>query len=396
MPLIDRGLRRGPGGRGNVSRALDTVNRAPRLALWAALVPLVACAVTFRDVPRDGVNDVPTYLGGATRALAADVEIDTAPQLAWHTTDIRGTVGVPAVGERVTAVSTVDRWVYALDTRTGQVFWRHRARAQVATGPLMVEGLVLFATQGREGLIEAVDLYTGKRRWQAEVGDVASPLVARDGYLYGATQSGAVFALSIRDGSRRWRAGGAPTTSGPLLAGDRVVVATLRDTLVVLELETGRTIRRSRLPATTVAPLALINDSTVALASPAGALLALDIPSGRVRWRVDTSAPIFGAPVVARDTVFALSNDGNLWAVPVGDSAGLVRASIGVTTVAAPTILRHGVLVATVDGHVIYFDRVTGRRVWMRRAGGEFRHPPIVARGQIVVAPILGDVQSFR
>jgi outer membrane protein assembly factor BamB len=364
----------------------------------AATLGLVlgACAVTFRDVPRSGANEVSTYLGAQDRAPAGEADVDTAPQSAWRTQDIRGTVGVPAVGERITAVSSIDRWVYALDTRTGQVYWRHRARGHLATGPVIGDGVVLVASQGREGILEAVDLYTGKRRWQVEVGDVASPLIVREGFVYGATQSGAVFAHSLRDGARRWRAGGAPTTSGPLLAGDRVVVATLRDTLVVLELETGRTVRRSRLPVTTTAPLALIDDSTVALSSPSGALLALEIPSGRVRWRVDVPDPIFGAPVVARDTVFALSNIGELWAVPVGDTAGLVRSAIGGTTVAAPAVLRRGVLVATVDGDVIYFDRVTGRRVWMRRAGGELRHPPIVAHGQIVVAPILGDVLSFR
>lgn len=357
---------------------------------------VLACGVTFRDVPRGGVNEVTTYLGDPTRGPASDVEIDTAPQLAWRTEDIRGTVGVPAVGERVTVVSSIDRWVYALDTRTGQVFWRLRARGQLTTGPVMADGVVVVATQGGQGLLEAIDLYSGKRRWQVEVGDVAAPLVIRDGFVHGATQSGGVFSHELRTGARRWRAGGAPSTSGPLLAGNRVVVATLRDTLVVLELETGRTVRRTRLPAGVVAPLALIDDSTVAMASPAGLIAVLELPSGRVRWRVDTPAPIFGPPVVARDTVFALSNDGVLWAVPAGDTAGLVRTSTEAGTVAGPTVLRRGVLVATVAGDVMYFDRVTGRRVWMRRAGGELRHPPIVARGQIVLAPILGDVQSFR
>lgn len=384
-----------------------TVNRAPdgappwsptSIAATAATVAILAagCATTFREVPRSGANDVPSYLGAASRAGAADVELEPDPQLAWSSTDIRGTVGVPAVGERVTVVSSIDRWLYALDSRTGQLYWRHRSRGPFAAGPVIADGLVLVPTQGAEGRLTAVDLFTGKRRWEVEVGDVASPLTVREGVVYGATQTGGVFAHSLSDGTQRWRTGGAPTASGPLLVGPHVVVATLRDTLVVLDAATGRSSARVSIPFTATSPLAAIDDSTVALTSPAGAILSLAVPSGRVRWQVRTPAPIFGSPVVARDTVFALGNDGELWAVPSGDTAGLVRVPIGGTTVAAPVILRRGVLVATVDGSIVHFDRTTGRRSWVRQVEGELRHPPIVTQGQIVVAPLIGDVVSFR
>lgn len=355
-----------------------------------------ACATHFRDVPRTGTNEVHGYLGAASRAPAADVVIDTAPQLEWQSEEIRGTVGVPAVGERVIVVASIDRWIYALDNRTGRAFWRHRAPGSLGTGPLLAGGLVLAASQGSEGELIAIDLYTGKRRWSAQVGDVASPLVIRDGTVYGATQTGAVFAFAVADGVRRWIVGGVPTRSGPTLVGDHLVVATLRDSMVVLRPATGRLIARTALPTTTIAPLAVIDDSTVALASPTGSVLAVAIPSATVRWQASASSPIYGAPVVARDTVFALSNEGSLLAIPREGPGGLVRASIGGLTVSAPVLVRDGVLVAMVDGTMVYFDRVSGRRVWTRRAGGELRHPPIVAQGQIVVAPILGDVMSFR
>jgi outer membrane protein assembly factor BamB len=355
-----------------------------------------ACATHFSDVPPDAGIEVRTYLGTPTRAPAADVVLDTTPELVWTSREIRGTVGVPAVGERVVVVATVDRWIYALDARTGEPFWRHRAPGTMSTGPLIAGGTVLAATQGREGEIIALDLRTGKRRWEAEVGDVASPLVAQGRTVYGATQTGTAFAFAIDNGARLWMVGGIPTRSGPMIAGDHLVIATLRDSLVVLRPSTGRLVSRTPLHGTTIAPLALMDDSTVVLTSPAGEVLAVSVPSGAVRWRVAAPSPIFGAPVSARDTVFALCNEGTLLAIPARDPGGLVQTPIGGLSVATPVILRHGVLVAMVDGDVIYFDRVTGRRIWMRRAGGELRHPPIVAHGHIVVAPLLGDVTSFR
>ena len=394
MPLIDRKLRRVGRGRGKLSSTIGAVNRA--IVAGCMLLPGAACATHFSDVPPAPGMEVLTYLGTPTRAPAADITIDTAPEPAWTSTEIRGTVGVPAVAGPVVLISTVDRWIYALNASTGEPYWRHRAPGTMSTGPLIANGTVLAATQGREGTVVALDLRTGKRRWEAEVGDVSSPLVVAGGNVYGATQTGAVFAFAIQNGARLWLVGGIPTRSGPMIIGEHLVIATLRDSLIVLRPSTGRLVSRTRLPATTIAPLALVDDSTVALSSPAGEVLALAVPSGDVRWRVPAPSPIFGAPVSARDTVFALSNDGVLLAIPVRDPGGLVQTPIGGLSVATPLILRHGVLVAMVDGDVIYFDRVTGRRVWMRRAGGELRHPPIVANGRIVVAPLLGDVTSFR
>jgi hypothetical protein len=54
------------------------------------------------------------------------------------------------------------------------------------------------------------------------------------------------------------------------------------------------------------------------------------------------------------------------------------------------------VLVATVGGEVIFYDAAARRRVWTRQVRGPLRQPPVVRRGQIVVAPTLGDVVSFR
>ena len=115
-------------------------------------------------------------------------------------------------------------------------------------------------------------------------------------------------------------------------------------------------------------------------------------------------APVFGAPVVLRDTVYALTNRCTLWSVPTESPARAdtlpmppTPAEAGTcTTVAAPALVRSGVLVATVSGHLIYVSRATRRVVWTRQTRGELRHPPAIRNGHIVVAPLLGDVVSFR
>jgi outer membrane protein assembly factor BamB len=370
--------------------------RGAKLSALFIAVNLTACSLTLRDVPRAGVNEVREYLGSASRGAAVREVVDSAPELVWRADAGRGSLGAVAMGERITVVATVDRRVYALDTRTGRVFWQYRGDNPYRVGPVMTEQLVVVGSEGPSGRLTAVRMASGKRAWQARVGDVSAPITIRDSTVYGATSSGTVFAHALRDGRRRWSRPVGPTRSGPLVAGGLLIVVTSSDTMVVLDAADGEERSRVALPTTTVAPLALLDDSTAVMTSPAGAVLALAIPTGGVRWRVDTGDPIFGAPVVGADTVFALTNRCTLWTIPAGGNVTPDTVSIGCVTVAAPGLVRGGVLVATVDGSLVYFDRADRRRRWVREADGELRHPPMVRHGQMVIAPVIGDVVSYR
>jgi outer membrane protein assembly factor BamB len=296
----------------------------------------------------------------------------------------------------VTAVATVDRWVYAIDTRTGRTFWRYKGASPYGTGPVMDDHNVYAASEGLEGKLTAIRLSNGKRRWEARVGDVGGPLTVRDSSVYGGTQTGTAFAYAASNGRRRWAKVVGATRSGPLVVGKWVALATLTDTLVVLDAATGSVVSRATLPASTIAPLARLDDTTIVMGSPGGSVLAIALPSGRVRWEVTTGAPVFGVPAVSQDTVYALTNRCTVWAIPAAAPTRPDTAAIGCVTEAGPTVVRGGVLVATIGGEVIYYDRASDRRVWTRTVRGELRHPPAVRNGQILIAPILGPVVSFR
>ena len=404
MSLIDLGLRHWAG---KLSALLITVN-------------VLSCSGVKRRVPRDGVNDVRSY-PGAPSSVNSELEVISGdPRVAWRATAGRGTVGAAAIGDRVIGIATIDRWVYALDSRTGQTYWRHRGEAPFGTGPLMSGGRIYAATEGRMGALIALDLYTGKRRWRTLVGDVAAPLVLRDSVVYGATHmEGRAFAVNARTGKLLWSRPIGPSLSGPLLTNDgRVVVATLTDTLFVINAVTGSITNRLPLARSTTATIALANDSTVVLASPSGHVTAITLgarngdsggtgeartsSSGRTlsapssAWSVATSAPVLGAPIVWGDTVFALTTACDFWTIPVASPTTARQVKLRCNSVAAPTLVRDGVLVATVRGELAMFDRQTGVRLWERQIGSELRHPAVVRNGQIVLAPILGNIVSLR
>ena len=373
----------------------DGVNGTRALLLALLTVPAaLACASAARDVPRS--EEVREYLRIPSRAPALGEVIDTAAQQVWRSKAGRGSLGAIAIGERVVAIASVDRFVHLLDLRTGEPLWRYRGDAPYTAGPVIGHGRVFAASGSAEGRLTALDLRSGKRKWTTPVGDVAAPLVLRDTLLFGVTQGGRVFAVKTGNGRVLWRRSLSPIAAAPVVARGRVAVVTLTDSLFVLDAATGRPLVRAPLPAGSAAPPALAGDSAIVLASAGGGVMLVTLDSGRVVWHRRVSEPIFGGPVIAGDTAFVLSTGCTLHAIPLTAPSAADSASLGCATVATPVLVRGGVLVATVGGDVVLFDRSTGRRAWSRAVRGELRQPPAVRNGQIVVAPSIGDVVSFR
>src|SRR5690606_13147871 len=148
--------------------------------------------------------------------------------------------------------------------------------------------------------VSAHELRKGKRLWRRRMGDVAAPIALGDSLLFASTQaSGYTFALRREDGEIAWRTRTGGSRSGPLLVGKHVALVSLTDSLFVLDAASGEVVTRVALGTSTAAPLALANDSTAVMATPAGSVIAVTIPAGRIAWRHEVGRPIFGSPVVA-------------------------------------------------------------------------------------------------
>jgi outer membrane protein assembly factor BamB len=374
-----------------------------RLATWigklfSALIGVnVACAGASRAVPGDLPVEAREYLLTPTRAPSALETLDAEPRLVWRANAGRGVTSLPAVSSRVTLVASTDRWIYAIDTRSGATFWRRRGDGAYSTSPVAAGGRVFVASEGTGGRVTALRLTDGGRIWQTTVGDVSAPLALRDSVLYGVNDDGETFALGAARGQVVWKRNTGPSRSGPLVTAQRVVVATLRDSLIVLDRTSGGIVGAFRLPAPTAAPLALLDDSTVVVTSPEGWIDAIHLASGRPQWRTRTEEPIPGSPVVHGDTVFALGRSCTLFRVP-RHAPDVVRRDSLPSCIAAttPLLLRDGVLVATVSGDIRYLSRETGAVAWTRRTGGAIRHPPVVRDRQVVLATLGGEIFGFR
>jgi outer membrane protein assembly factor BamB len=205
-----------------------------------------------------------------------------------------GTASPAVVGDTV-VVAFSSGEIYALRVENGQVIWMDtlsRTTVGLPTPmsslndvdgfPVVDGGDVYAISQG--GRMVAINLRTGERVWERNIGGTQTPWVAGD-FIYLVTSDDEVLCLSRRDGRIRWvrelpdyidpqKRKRFVYWSGPVLAGDRLVVVSSLGYAVSISPYDGRLMSKIELPDQGfIAPI--VADGTLYLLSNNAVLLAL-------------------------------------------------------------------------------------------------------------------------
>lgn len=199
--------------------------------------------------------------------------------------------------------------------------------------PAVADGLVVVPYSSAE--VFALRLDTGAPLWNdtvqrprrtlalAEINDIDGLPVVDDGTVYVVSHGSQMAALDLRRGVRAWDLDLASTET-PWLAGDFTYVVTIRDEVVCLLRDSGRVRWVSPLPhlsdpdnpnstpITWSGPL-LVGDRLL-LAGSNGELLAMSPYNGEILGRLQLDAPALVPPIVADGTVYVLTENAELLA----------------------------------------------------------------------------------
>ncbi|MFQ3622565.1 MAG: PQQ-binding-like beta-propeller repeat protein [Acetobacteraceae bacterium] len=199
----------------------------------------------------------------------------------------------PSVDEGVVLVGFPNGDAAALRLETGRPIWTEslgtaRGRPSIADiaairgRPAIDRGRGILASSG--GVTMAIDMRSGRRIWEREIASRESPCVAGD-WIFLLSASEELLAIRRADGRVRWvaelprhrdpaRRRDPILWTGPLLAGDRLVLAGSLGEAIAVSPYTGELLGRQRLPdGVSVPPVAA--DGTVVLLTDGAAVVAL-------------------------------------------------------------------------------------------------------------------------
>ena len=272
---------------------------------------------------------------GFAQAIALNAE--TGEELWRRDLDSPMRVAPTARGGRV-FVTTLENRLYALNAKTGETLWSYEGVAEVASllggaSPAVDSGIVVAPFTSGE--LVALRVESGREIWTESLAsvrrtDVVStlsdirgrPIIDR-GRVYAVSHSGLMAAIDLASGQRVWdkEVGG---IESPWIAGDYLFMLTNDSELLCLSRNTGRVFWIQSLPRyqdeedkkdpiVWTGPI-LASDRLI-VAGSYGEALALSPYDGRLLGRQELPDGVSVTPVVANGTLYVLTDDADIVAL---------------------------------------------------------------------------------
>jgi outer membrane protein assembly factor BamB len=133
-------------------------------------------------------------------------------------------------------------------------------------------------------------------------------------------------------------------------------------------------------------------------------LRAVDVASGRERWRFETAGSVSSSPCFAEGIVYVASRDRCLYAVAADSGQLRWRFTMGDDLpfhwgfeyfVSSPLVVRDRAFIGGGDGYVYALDAKTGREVWRFKTQGRIRSSPAYADGTVYLGSADGCLYAL-
>lgn len=245
--------------------------------------------------------------------------------------------GAPSVALGNVYVMSQDNQLIALKASDGTVEWTEAAAVQLAgvfgvAAPAVAQGTVVAGFSS--GDLNAYRYENGRTVWQealsrtsintsvGTLSDIDAAPVIDQGRVFSVGQGGRMVSLELVTGQRIWEMNIAGIST-PWIAGEWLFVVTDEAKLLCIARATGKVrwataLQRYRKEKSKNGPVSwsgpVLAGDRLILASSEGEMISVGAGDGNVQSTTKIGAPVFLSPVVANSTLYILDNSGKLTA----------------------------------------------------------------------------------
>lgn len=272
----------------------------------------------------------------ATNGVGDVAALDaTTGNVLWKVRPAGPMRGAPTVTSGQIYAITQDNQIYALNAEDGKTIWNEAGTLESSgifgvAAPSVAQGTVVAGFSSGE--LTAYRYENGRAVWQdalsrtsmstavASLSDIDADPVIVDGKVYAIGQGGRMVALDIVTGQRLWELniGGIST---PWVAGDWIFVVTDQAQLLCIARASGKVRWMTQLPMwrkpkkkdqyiSWIGPI--LAGNRLILANTRGSLLNVAVADGKIGNGTNVGNDIYLPPVVANNTLYILDAKGHL------------------------------------------------------------------------------------
>jgi outer membrane protein assembly factor BamB len=298
----------------------------------------------------------------------------------------------------------------AVELRTGRERWETNVSPDSAQyffhgDPLIAGDVIVVGADGATGAsIHAFDRSTGKELWNHPVGrGVNGPIAGGGGRAYAARSEGQLLSLDVASGTLQWSIDlKVPGWEGPAVVGDQVVAGTVDGSVYGLNATTGREVWRANLGAP-VSTSVTVSASDVYVGTADGSMHRIEAGGGTVirSRKLDPTLIPRSVPVRTATSLLVLLTDQSadyrtLVALhPTLDSVRWQVAADKNWSTSRVFVWGDVIVLGTPTGDIAAYCEKTGVFAWSRTVKGPVRAVG-GAEDILLVGTRTGDLYALR
>ncbi len=256
----------------------------------------------------------------------------------WRTSTEAPMTGSPTIKDGRVFVSSNNNEVLALDLETGTTLWSDQAIAETARvlgSPSVAAVEDIVVAPYSSGEVIAYLASNGRRLWSealasagqftpiSSINDIGARPILGGGLVFAASQSGVFAAIDGRTGNRVWQQP-IGTTQAPALAGEYIFIVGVDAELACIKAGTGQVVwvtelekfkntKKQKGRVTYAGPI--VANNRILVASSRGELIAFDPQTGDETDRLKLGDPVYIEPIAVQDKLIVLTDDARLIAI---------------------------------------------------------------------------------
>lgn len=319
---------------------------------------------------------------------------------------------IPVLSGRSIFVGSDTGILFAVDTGTGKEKWRFEADFSIASDPFLDGNFIYFST--KKGSLYSVDLETATLNWRFSSEAerlyeggwdyfVSSPVVVGDAVIFGSGDNH-IRALSKETGEEIWDFDtGAIVRSTPAVYKNILYCGTMEGEMYALDLQSGKQIWKFKTDGNKSFPKGeilfqpVVCNGSVFFGSRDAIFYALNAETGSLLWKVDEEGPWYTKAAAFKDTIFAASSDGRfIQALDV--STGKEKWKFfAEDLIFSQPIINDGILyVGSHDSYLYAVDIENGRLLKSLKTEDAVLSSPVVDQGILYFGSDDGWLYAFR